>query len=50
MQLAVFDFEITYRVGKINFVDGLFRRPDHKKFDKEEINLSLFILSNKFNY
>jgi hypothetical protein len=50
MQLAVFDFEITYRVGKINPADELFRRPDHEKFNKKKINLSLFTLSNKFNY
>jgi hypothetical protein len=50
MQLIVFDFEITYRIGNINSIDGLFRRPDYEKFDKEEISLSLFTLSNKFNY
>jgi hypothetical protein len=50
MQLAAFNFEITYRAGKINSADGLFRRPDHEKFNKKKINLSLFTLSNKFNY
>jgi hypothetical protein len=50
MQLIVFDFEITYRVGKINPTDRLSRRPDHEKFNKEEINLPLSTLSNKFNY
>jgi hypothetical protein len=50
MQLAVFDFEITYRAGKINPADRLFRRPDHEKFNKEEINLFLSTLSNKLNY
>jgi hypothetical protein len=50
MQLVVFDFKIIYRVGKINPADKLFRRPDYEKFNKENINLRLFILSNKFNY
>jgi hypothetical protein len=50
MQLTVFDFEITYRIEKINPTDGLSRRSDHEKFNKKEINLSLFTLSNKLNY
>jgi hypothetical protein len=50
MQLAVFDFENTYRAGKINLIDRLFRRPDHEELNKEEISLPLSTLSNKFNY
>jgi hypothetical protein len=50
MQLIVFNFEITYRIGKTNFANRLFRRLDHKEVNKEKINLLLFTLSNKFNY
>jgi hypothetical protein len=40
MQLAVFNFEITYRAGKINSANELFRRLDHEELNKKEINLS----------
>jgi hypothetical protein len=50
MQLAAFDFEITYRTEKINPIDKLSRRPDHEKLNKEKINLPLSTLSNKLNY
>jgi hypothetical protein len=50
MQLAAFDFKITYRIGKINPTNELFRRSDHEKLNKKEFNLSLSTLSNKLNY
>jgi RNase H-like domain found in reverse transcriptase len=46
-ELAAYDFNIFYRKGKLNPVDGLSRRPDYEEHAEERDRMILPTLRNK---